>query len=324
METLRMLLESRQFGAGLTAGLVVALAALAWVLTVDGLHRREARWEPDGTETRLVPGAVGVAFCVALLAAMDGTGPLPHELTVPGALWVGTGALVVAGAIAARSPSPGVTGALLAVPGGILLAAALPGDPPAWAVLLVVVGPAVAGATTADLDTRLARSGTGSLLFLIALGGAYATLPDTELVLLALGAALCVTVLAWPLTLARFGPGGSYGATGLFLWIAVVEGVGRPGSTVGAAACLGILVVEPLGRSLARRWPGPVLPRRRTQTFGPLLLALSQCLLALYFGRIAGFAQLPSQALILALPVALFAVGAAVAVSRRQQQARPD
>jgi hypothetical protein len=326
MNSLRVLLESRQFGAGLTAGLVAALVSLMWVLLVEGMRRRADAAYPLGAPVRLVPGAVGVAFCAAVLAAMDGTGPLPRELPVPGALWLGTGALVVAGVIAAQLASPAVAGAVLALPGGVLLASALPGDPPAWAVLLVVVGPAVAGATTADLDTRLARSGTGSLLFLVALGGAYATLPDTELVLLALGAGLCVTLLAWPITLARFGPGGAYGATGLFLWIAVVEGVGRPGSTVGAAACLGVLVAEPLGRFVARQRPAPATSRRRTPVTGSvaLVLVLAQCALAFYFARVAGFEQLAVNAAVLALPVAVFAVAAAVSFTRERERRRAD
>jgi hypothetical protein len=327
MDSLQALLESRQFGGGLTAGRVAALAALLWLLLVEGARRREARAYPLGAPSRPVPGAVGVAFCAAVLAAMDGTGPLPRELSVPAELWVGVGVLVAGGAIASRLASPAVAGMLLALPGGLLLAVALPGDPSGWAVLLVVVGPAVAGATTADLDTRLARSGTGSLLFLIALGGAYATLPDTELVRIALGAALCVTVLAWPITLARFGPGGSYGATGLFLWIAVVEGVGRPGSTVGAAACLGVLLAEPLGRSFAQRWPAPgAATSCRSPAAGSvvLVLGLAQCALALYFARVAGFEPGPVNATVLALPVAVFAVAAAVSFSRAQEQSRPD
>ena len=330
MDTFRVLVESGQFGAGLTAGLATALGALVWVAAGEVLRRRAVRREPDRParsdrtdRSRGLPGVVGPAFCLAVLAAMDGTGALPRELAVPGGLWAGIGLLVLAGALAARTRHRAVAGMALALPGGVLLAGAVPGEHPAWALVLVVAGPALAGAATADVDGRLAGSGTTALLFLVSLGGAYATLPDTELARITLGAALPATVLAWPVSLARLGNGGSYGAVGLFLWVAVVEGAGRPGSTVGAAACLGVLLVEPLGRLLARHRPGHAWVARVVPGAGVAILVGAQCTLALYFARVAGFEQLAARATVLALPVALVALCAAVAVGRSGDRPRP-
>jgi hypothetical protein len=152
------------------------------------------------------------------------------------------------------------------------------------------------------------------VLFAIALGGMYVTVPDTELVRVALGVAVPVTLLAWPITMAKLGRGGSYAAAGLFLWIAVMEGVGRWGSTVGAAACLGVLVAEPIGRLVgSRRRVG----RRRRPTPAaaayPAVLVAVQLVLVIYFARVAGFQTLAARAAVLVAPVfAVAVIGAAL------------
>ncbi len=305
LNTFKVLFESRQFGAGLTAGLVVALLVLV-VLGVRSRYRAIRPGAGDGNSR--VPGGVGLAFVIATTAVMGGLGPFTQEVHVPGVVVVGLAALWCAGCLSAHVGRGPLVGALLALPGGVLLADGASGFP-AWTVALLVLGPALAGTTTSDLDERAAASGTGPVLFAVALGGMYATVPDTELVLVALGVALPVTLLAWPFTLARLGRGGSYAACGLFLWIAVIEGVGRSGSTVGAAACLGLLVAEPVGRALARRCvPGHLRVASLPDTAPPAVLIGAQVVLALYFGRIAGFEVLAARAAVLAAPAAVLAV----------------
>ncbi len=304
----RDLFETRQFGAGLTVGLIVALVALA----VIGIRtwRRPARTAPS---PRWVPGAVGVAFVIATTAAIGGFGPLTMEADVPTGVVAGLVVLWAAGAVSARSANPPLVGAVLALPGGLLLVAGADGFP-AWTAALLILGPALAGTTIADLDERVSDSGVGSVLFAIALAGMYLTVPDTELVRVALGVAVPVTLLAWPITMAKLGRGGSYAAAGLFLWIAVTEGVGRWGSTIGAAACLGVLVAEPIGRLIgSRRRVG----RRRRPTPAaaayPAVLVAAQLVLVLYVARVAGFQTLAARATVLVAPVfAVAVIGAAL------------
>ena len=269
-----------------------------------------------------VPGAIGLAFTLGTVAAIGGIGPFTSEADVPAGAVLGLAALWLAGAISSRFPRPTRTGVLLAIPGGVLLAAATPGFP-AWTTALLVAAPACVGAATADLDERLDSSGGGPLLFAIALAGMYLTVPDTELVRVALGVALPLTLLAWPLRLAKLGRGGSFAATGLFLWIAVLEGVGRSGSTVGAVACLGMLIAEPLGRI------GAAHERRRAKHTMMFLTAASlpalvaaQLVLAFYFARVAGFQDLAARAAALAAPAGLLAVIGAAVLSGSQQQRR--
>jgi hypothetical protein len=155
----------------------------------------------------------------------------------------------------------------------------------------------------------------------VSIVGLYATVPDTELVLVLLGAAIPITLLAWPRVRARLGAGGAYASIGLFLWIATLEGAGRPGSTVGGVAALALLVTEPVGRLLAPRLAVDWLPRRSSPgrvNGGTLVLA--QALLAAYAARVAGLVDDPLLAVILTLP----AVGVGIAVGARLSIPSPE
>ena len=79
-------------------------------------------------------------------------------------------------------------------------------------------------------------------------GGVYLAVPDTELARAMLGVAVPFVFLSVPRPLSPLGPAGSAAIAGLFSWVVVVGGRGRPGSVVGGLATIGILVAEPLGR----------------------------------------------------------------------------
>ena len=210
-----------------------------------------------------------------------------------------------AGALAGRlEDHRALAGSLLALPGGIVLVAGTP-DVPGWAGALLVLGPAAAGSLAADLDDRHGALGIAPLAFALALVGMYFTVPDTELARSALGAAAPVVLLAWPFTLARLGRGSAYAATGVFLWIAAIDGAARPGSIVGAAACLGVLLAEPVGRMLAGR-DGAEVGVGAT----PAVIIGVQLVVVFLCSRVAGFRASGSAAALLAGVV----LGAAVAV----------
>lgn len=314
MDGIRTLVESGETLAGLVAGsvaLAATLVGLRW-WTARTIVPDESR-RPTSAGGTIPPGIVGPLLAGATLVAIGGIGPLARAGDVPVAVAVGIVALLIGGEVGARvggAWGPWLS-ALLALAGGGLLATAV--HAPAWAIVLLVVAPGLAGVAVADCDERGAKAGVGPLLALIALAGMYGTVPDTELVRSSLGAALPLMLLAWPRARARLGRGGSYAFAGLFLWIAAVEGAGRAGSIVGATACLGLLVLEPIAVRLRReraRWSLP-------------LLVGGQVLLAVYFARVAGFAQRASIALLLAVPVALGAVGLLVLVNGRARRADP-
>jgi hypothetical protein len=319
MSRLPDLLQSGQFGAGLAAG-VAAAALLLLVVACHASWLRRRTVDPHGRTAQLPadrrpPGGVGVAFTLATLSAIAWFGP-SGTISVPAGLTAGLAALWVAGAISARIGEYRVlAGIVLGLPGGLLLAEAS-GGAPGWAVLLLVIGPGLAGSLAADLDDRQSRSGTATLAFALALGGMYGTVPDTELTRFALGAAAPVVLLAWPFPLARLGRGGALAAVGLFLWIATVDGAARPGSIVGAAACLGVLVVEPVGRWWASRGDDGT-------RCAPAPVVIAVQLVVVYFcSRIAGFQQNGAAAALLAVP-ALAVAGAVLAAIARNDRPSP-
>lgn len=320
MSKLAALLQSDQFGAGLAAGVAGAGVLLVVISTHAWWRRRSEspRTARRGSRARYgpPPGAIGIAFALATLAAIAWLVP-GHGLRVRGSVVAAIGLLWLAGALAGRlEDHRGPAGALLAVPGGLMLAGGTPGVP-GWAGVLLVVGPAVAGTLTADVDDRHGGTGTSTLAFALALVGMYFTVPDTELSRSALGAAAPLVLLAWPFTLARFGRGGSYAATGVFLWIAVIDGAGRPGSIVGAAACLGVLLAEPVGRMLAGR-DGAAIGVGAP----PAVLIGMQVVVVFLCSRVAGFRTSGSSAALLAGVVLAAAVAVTASLARTRTAPR--
>ncbi len=316
MQALRTLIDAPEFHTGLLAGMVALLVSAIVVAAL-----RAAGSNRNGRHGHARPGLVGPAFVVAGLAGISGLGPL--DPAVPTRVVFALAGLWLAGEIGARTAVP--IGAVLALVAGIVLA-----DPSAgsaiWITLILVLVPAIAGTTTADFDRRTARHGLGPVLMLVSIGGLYTTVPDTELALVVLGAAIPVTLLAWPRAWARLGAGGAYAAIGLYVWVATVEGAGRTGSIVGAVAVLALLVLEPIGRLVGPRVPVERLPPiLTTARVTPYTLVVAQLLLVAWASRVAGLADDPITALVLALPALVLGLGVGIAstVESEESTARP-
>jgi hypothetical protein len=159
----------------------------------------------------------------------------------------------------------------------------------------------------------------------------YSTVPDTEVALIALGAALPLAVLGWPWPLASLGRAGSYTATGLLLWIVAAEGVGRSSSLVGGIACLGLLAVEPIARLLDPDRESIVgyLPSGRS---GALVVAILHLGLVYVAARVAGTRRTMAEAAFVALAELVVAVVLALVATnvrcrlgdRTRPGAKPD
>ena len=307
MEQLRTLIDAPELRAGLAAGFV-ALVACALVVGVRFLAaRRTAAGRAGGVGTVTVLGIVGPALVVATLAGLSGSGGLDEVWQVPTGVVVALGALWLAGEVGSRTVP--LVGGVLALVGGVILAgSATPVPPPAWTTVILVLGPALAGTAVADFDRRRSRSGLGPQLLLISILGLYATVPDTELVLVLLGAMVPLALLAWPRVWGRLGSGGAYAVTGVFLWITTIEGAPRGGSIVGGVATLALLLTEPLGRRLAPRpaLDGAVGGAHGAATGGRLGgfgFVVAQLLLAAYAARVAGRVDDPLVAVLLTVPM---------------------
>lgn len=234
LDDVRSAVASSGFATGFFVG---SLALAAGVLVIIALPR---------PGRRVVPLA-GLLLVGAALVALADQARLADDL-VPG-----VGLLAVAGALVAAAgrlhlPPTGAA-AVLCLPGAWVVASAtdLGGTGPR---LVLVASIALAGALVGAADHQYRQLGLGPILLLVTLAGAYATVPDTERALIVLGAALPLVVLGWPWPLASLGRAGAAASVGLLAWIAVTDGSARAGSTVGAMACLGILLVEPVARML--------------------------------------------------------------------------
>ena len=252
---------------------------------------------PDPFAGRYDDLAVGLAFgAAALFAGLAAWG------------WRRAPRGSVAATLAGLAPA--VAGAAALVATGALAAGWEAGLAPAVAGAAAVA----AGALLTDFDRRR-RDGLAWPLLAVSVAGVWATVPDVEAAVVALGAALPPALLGWPSPLARsglvaLGLAGSLASAGLLVWVVATGGAGRPGSMVGGLACLGVLGVEPVARRLAGRGPaGPPLP-------APLLAAAHLVLVAVA-ARVVGRRETVAEALPLALATLGVAVAFAVLALRR-------
>jgi len=245
MQDIENVLDARSFWVALVVGLVGA--AVVW-FRLRGGHRD--------------PGAPLVAV-VAMLAGLRVEHRLPTQLIV------GVGLLFLGEWLGRRLF---VAGAVVALPGALLIGAALPDGWPSWIRVVVVAVAFVGGLLTVRTETVTPR--IVLVLLAVSAGGLYLCVPDTEAVRPLLGAMLAVVVLAID---ARVSPSlGASAVTGLFVYIAGIGGVGRPGSVVGGVACLGVVLLVPLLRI-------------GTSARVMAVLVVVHCVLVAYLARVAGF-----------------------------------
>ncbi|HLT69075.1 MAG TPA: hypothetical protein VKZ72_02840 [Acidimicrobiales bacterium] len=268
---------------------------------------------------RRVPLA-GVVVAAAAVAALD-----RDVLPVDDQVVAGLGLLAAGGYLAERWSLH----VLAAVPGALVLAAALPADP-GWVRPVVVTTTVLGGAAAADLDRAAGRRprrvgaglhlapGVGPVMLAVTVAGVYLTVPDTEMATVVLGAALPAAALGWPFAWGRLGGGGVLAAVGVVAWTVALDGRGRLGSVVGGVACLGLLVLEPPLRRLGG------LPVARG-TRGALVLVAVHVVLVAWCSRVAGLRSDPAPALVLALAGHAVATAALVVAARAApDRPRPD
>ncbi|NND04371.1 MAG: hypothetical protein HKN91_16465 [Acidimicrobiia bacterium] len=298
-ETLEAL-GSEEFMWGLAFGFAAlaigALAIYVW---------RQWRERPVAIVSLLAAGAAVAASAVAAEP--------PRELWTGVALLAGAGALYP---LVSRLP---LLPAALAAPGAwwVTNTVDLPGAGwVPWALLAWIV---VGGTLLADFDRHHEGTGYCPLLLVISVAGMFATLPDTEQILVVFGAVLPLAVLSWPRGFAALGPIGVYPLLGVLAWVIAVGGQGRESAVIGAMAALGLLAVEPL----VRWWGASTIfdvtsPRWRRFP----VIALGHLAVVLLMARGAGLAASPMRAAGIAVAIAAAAaVGLALASGARPEAA---
>jgi hypothetical protein len=305
LDEVQGVLERSGFATGFFVG---SLALAAGVLVLFA-------W-PRSLRAPVVPLAGLLLVGAAALALNDQT----H---LPDGLLLGLALLALAGALAGvierlhLPPAPAL--AVLAAPGAWLVSDAA-GVDETWPRLLLVATIALGGALVAAADSEYRHLGLGPVLILVSMAGAYATVPDTEQAVIVFGAAVPLAVLGWPWPLASLGRSGASAAVGLLAWVAVTDGSARAGSTVGAIACLGVLLIEPVARGLpnaGEREPAPTATAgagdglAAWQTALPVIVL--HLLLVIIAARVAGFRSSGLEA----AAIAGFALVVAVLVAAR-------
>lgn len=256
------------------------------------------------------------------MAVATGVALAPYH-PLPGQVVVGLLVLFVAGAISSRLPARRATGLLLALPGALLVADSLDKVPGAWTRPLVIAAVAGGGTLVADLDRRYRSLGYGPPLLALSVVGAMLTVPDTEHALALAGAAMPLALLAWPRPWASLGTAGSYAATGLFAWVVAFDGAARATSIIGGLGCLGLLLVEPVARTLSRGASPLDAADRLSAGWSRLVpVALVQIVVVLVSARVAGMRASASSAASVTAALLGSALVGAVALSRRKGQPR--
>lgn len=202
------------------------------------------------------------------------------------------------------------------LPGAWLIAfeTGLPG--PDWVPWLVLLAIALAAPLLTDFGRGSVSAAWGAPLFALSALGIFFTVPDTEEAAVLLTAAAPVALLGWPAPLASLGGAGSYSVVGVTAWIVVWGSRGRETALVGAAACLGLLLAEPVARLLTRR--NTVLQRISPDAQTALAVGAAHFLLVVFASRFAGMRPSVLEASVLA-GAALFLAVVALAVSRGER-----
>ena len=144
---------------------------------------------------------------------------------------------------------------------------------------------------------------TAVLLFAGATLGVYATVPDTEEILL-VGVVVvpALALLSWP-AIAERAPS-VLALLGLVVWAAVQGGRGRPGAVMAALACLALV-------------SAPVAARRLTRSRNRRVLLLAvHAAATVVIARVAGPESSAATAALIAAPIALGTVAADALVLR--------
>ena len=259
----------------------------------------------------LVVGGIGVLFVwvrvrqrvrepgVAIAVAIGCLAGLRVDHRLPAPLVVGV-VLVALGEWLARDRARRER-VLSAIPGAVVLGAALPDGWALWIRVLVAIAAVAGGALVDAVDRLMPRV----LPVLLAVGavGVYFCVPDTEAPKALLGALLAGTMIVLE---PRLGHAlGQVTLTGLFVWVAAY-GLGRPGSVVGGVACLGVVLLIPLVR-----W-SRATPARTA------LLVVAQCALVVFESRVAGFEHSVWSALALSIPAFVLAGAVLVALAHER------
>ena len=274
-----------EFRTGLVIGFVLLAGGFALAsLRVGGLRARSV--VPIG----------GLLIGAGFVLGVELTTNLPARVVA------GLVLLAAGGSVADRLPrrrfGPLVASAALALPGAALLATETGSPREHWVAVLTVAAVVVGAPLTADFDRRFGRRGWPIAMYAISVVGVYFTVPDNARALVLFGVAVPIVLLGWPALVGSLGSAGSYVVVGALVWVGAFEGRGRHTAFIGAIACLGLLVAEPIARMLARR--RTVLDDVPRRWWDVVPVAVAQLAVVYVASRIAGVRDALGASVVLA------------------------
>jgi hypothetical protein len=269
-------------------GLLVGVAATIAIGVVVLAMRRWARG--------LRPPIAGLAVAAGYIAL------IPERIKP--AMWLGLALLLIPFVV---DPDYRLSTRIgLVLPGAALIGF---GTTPGPIVLdaAVTLAIAVGGGLAWDTADEHDANGTATLFLTLSTIGGWLDIPDVDRILLLLGVALPVTLLAWPIPLIRVGASAPMWVA-VLIWTAVDGGAIRLSSVVGTSAALGLLLLEPLVRA-RMVWDEGVFVRiwGDETPASAIAPAAAQAAMVLLASRIAGLQRSTEVAVLLA--VILLGVG---------------
>jgi hypothetical protein len=227
---------SAEFSAGLTAGVVAALAVAGWRLGAP------ERW-------RHFPVA-GLAHVAGALIALEAAGTATNTVRPDSWGLVAVGFAFAGGLSVQRRPQLFIV-ALMLVPAGVTALYDLRHAQPHWIAHAVAAAIVVGGALAADLDLAQVQRSLGPCLLVGTAVGIYVTVPDTEAARALVGVAVPLAIVALALPAVALGTGGAAASVTLWMLIVARDGAARPGAVIGGIGSLGLFVCEPVARRIA-------------------------------------------------------------------------
>jgi len=293
------LFETGFFTTGLRLG-VLALA-LGWAVRFA-----TGRYRPPMPIAGLL---IAIATIGGLYLVAEPLGP-----AVPALAAIAFGVLIVR-----LTRAPAWVQILAAVPGSVWLGFGATVTDLTWVRVLMAVLIPAGGFLINDFETRNQRLGLGVIYFTLAVLGTFAAVPDTEQALVLMAVAMPITLLAWPKVAVSLGTEGSFVAVGVLLWVAAAGGGGRPPSIAGSAACLGLLLLEPI---IFRLHPGTanLVNRVKQNWLGAVVASIPQFMLVVICSRIAARFDNMLPAIVIILVGYLLAILSGVYLGSRNQE----
>lgn len=216
------------------------------------------------------------------------------------ALALGLVIVALGGELTRRSQPAGV----LVVAAGAFVVALGSGIDTVWWIhagsLLFIIS---AGWMIERVDDHAGQSGIPVLMAAGTVFGVWATVPDTEVARILMGAVTATIIAGWPLRKARIGAGGAYAIAALLAWAVAIGGEARAGSIIGGWATVGAFTAALLGSSVRRILPVGLF----TLHAGSVLVA----------SRIVGPQESPYVALAIAAPALILTLAIGWSLARQ-------